>query len=409
MDFSDDPRTSELAARLLAFMDERVLPAESVAAAEITAGTPHWGRPAVLEPLKESARAEGLWNLFLSHPDYGAGLTNLQYAPLAEITGSSPFLAPEALNCAAPDSGNIELLVEAGTEAQKRRWLTPLLEGAAKSAFAMTEPEVASSDARNIATRIERDGDHYLVTGRKWWTSGVLSPVCDLIVLMGVTDPSAPVRKRHSLLLIPADTEGVEINRPLSVLGYWDGPTGGHAEVTFDRARVPLGCLLGEEGAGFALAQARLAGGRIHHCMRLVGMAERALGLMCERSLGRVAFGAKLAEHGSVREGIARSRTEIDQARLLVEHAAWTVDTAGTEAAASRAAISAIKAVVPSMAGTVIDRAVQVHGGGGLSQDYPLAQMYTFTRVLRIADGPDEVHRHVVAKSELSKYQHSPR
>jgi acyl-CoA dehydrogenase len=396
------PGTAELHRRMVTFMRDQVLPAEEIFAAQQTEMDDIWEEPPIVDALREQARAAGLWNLFLNHPVLGTGLSNEQYAPLAEITGWSPFLAPEALNCAAPDSGNIELLAAAGTAEQRQRWLAPLLAGTIRSAFAMTEPDVASSDAANIATRIERHNDEYVINGRKWFTSGVLSPRCRLMLVLGVTDPHGPRGGRHSIILVPPDAPGVHRRRALTVLGYRDGPSGGHAEVGLDAVRVPADSLLGQEGEGLALAQLRLAGGRIHHCMRLVGMAERALELLCRRSLTRTAFGAPLADQGTVQRAIAESRGAIDQARLLVRQTARLVDRHGPQR--TRAQVSVIKAVVPTMTAQVVDRAIQVHGAAGLSQDLPLAQMYTFSRVLRIADGPDEVHHRVIARHELRRH-----
>jgi acyl-CoA dehydrogenase len=401
MEFAFDARTEELRAELARFMTERVYPAEPVFAAQVAAGEA-WRRPPVVEELKREARARGLWNLFLPDPRYGAGLTNLQYAPLAEITGRSPNLAPEAVNCAAPDTGNMELLSEFGSDGQRDRWLKPLLEGEIRSAFCMTEPEVASSDATNIATRIERDGDSYVVTGRKWWSSGAMDPRCELFIVMGKTDPQAPRHRQQSMVIVPRDTPGVTVHRGLSVFGYDDGPHGGHAEISFDAVRVPAENLVGGEGDGFAIAQARLGPGRIHHCMRLIGMAERALELMCRRAMARVAFGRPIAEQGVVQEWIAESRVRIEQARLLVLKTAWLMDTVGNKGAHTE--IQAIKIAVPSMAQWVIDKAIQAHGGGGVSQDTPLAGLYAQARTLRLADGPDEVHRASLARRELKRY-----
>ena len=405
MDFAFDAKTQELQQRLLDFMDTHVHPAEPVFAAQVATGA-EWATPPVIEELKATARGLGLWNLFLPHHPQGHGLTNLQYAPLAEISGRSPLIAPEALNCSAPDTGNMELLAEFGTPAQQERWLAPLLEGRIRSAFCMTEPEVASSDAANIATRITRDGDDYLVQGRKWWSSGAMSPQCEIAVVMGRTAgfdgrPDAPRHGQHSMILVPLDTPGVTVRRGLRVLGYSDGSHGGHAEVTFDQVRVPAQNLIGVEGGGFAIAQARLGPGRIHHCMRLIGMAERALELMCRRATERVAFGRPLAEQGVVGEWIAESRVRIEQARLLVLKTAWLMDTVGNKGAHTE--IQAIKIATPAMAEWVLDKAIQVHGAGGLSQDYPLAHMWAAARSLRIADGPDEVHRRSLARRELRR------
>ena len=397
MDFEFDAKTLELIDRLNGFMDEYVYPAE----AEMNQHEP-WTRPAVLAPLKAKARELGLWNLFLPHHPLGAGLSNLQYAPLAEISGRSPLLAPEAMNCAAPDTGNMEVLAMFGTPEQQETWLRPLLNGEIRSAFCMTEPAVASSDATNIETRIVRDGDDYVIDGRKWWSSGAMDPNCAIFIVMGKTDPSAPRHQQQSQILVPRDTPGVEVHRGMTVFGYDDGGHGGHAEVTFTGVRVPATNLIAGEGDGFAIAQARLGPGRIHHCMRLIGMAERALELMCKRALSRTMFGKPVAEQGVVGEWIAGARVRIEQARLLVLKTAWLMDTAGNKGAHTE--IQAIKIAVPQMAEWVIDKAIQVHGAGGVSQDFPLAYMWTGARSLRLADGPDEVHMASLAKRELRKY-----
>ncbi|MEV6707560.1 acyl-CoA dehydrogenase family protein [Micromonospora wenchangensis] len=402
MDFDYDARTVELRERLGAFLDECVLPAEAVHAAQVAAAGDPWSRSPVLDELKVEARRRGLWNLFLPDPRYGAGLTNLQYAPLAELTGRSPHLAPEAVNCAAPDTGNMELLAEFGTGAQRDRWLTPLLAGEIRSAFCMTEPEVASSDATNIATRIVRDGDHYVVNGRKWWSSGAMDPRCGLFIVMGKTDPDADRHRQQSMVLVPRDTPGVHVRRGMTVFGYTDAPHGGHAEIDFVDVRVPVENLVGAEGGGFAIAQARLGPGRIHHCMRLVGMAERALELLCRRANERIAFGRPLAEQGVVREWIAESRVRIEQARLLVLKTAWLMDTVGNKGAHTE--IQAIKIATPAMAEWVIDKAIQGYGGAGVSQDTPLAGLWAQARTLRLADGPDEVHRASLARRELRRW-----
>jgi acyl-CoA dehydrogenase len=401
MDFGYDARTTELIAAVTAFLGELVYPAEPVFAEQVRESG--WERPPVMEELKTAARERGLWNLFLPG-EHGAGLTNLQYAPLAELTGRSPHLAPEAFNCAAPDTGNMELLAQYGTPAQRERWLEPLLDGRIRSAFCMTEPEVASSDASNITTRIERDGDEYVITGRKWWSSGAMASTCALFIVMGKTDPRADRHRQQSMILVPRDTPGVTVRRGTTVFGYDDGPHGGHAEVDFDGARVPAANLLGGEGAGFAIAQARLGPGRIHHCMRLIGMAERALELMCRRAIDRVAFGRPLAEQGVVQDWIAQSRVEIEQARLLVLKTAWLMDTVGNRGAHTE--IQAIKIVTPAMALGVIDRAIQTFGGAGVSQDTPLAQLWAQARTLRLADGPDEVHKASLARRELKRSSH---
>ncbi len=383
-------------------MDEFVYPAEAVAARQVAEAENPWARPPVMEDLKAEARKRGLWNLFLPG-DHGAGLTNLQYAPLAEITGRSPALAPEALNCAAPDTGNMEVLTMFGTPAQQDQWLKPLLDGQIRSAFCMTEPEVASSDASNIATRIRRDGDTYVINGRKWWSSGALSPSCEILIVMGKTDPDAENHRQQSMILVPKDTPGVTVKRAVHVFGYTDGPHGGHGEVVFDNVRVPAENLIAGEGEGFAIAQARLGPGRIHHCMRGLGMAERALELMCRRAIDRVAFGKPLAEQGVVQEWIAQSRIRIEQARLLVLKAAWLMDTVGNRGAHTE--IQAIKVAVPSTVEWVLDKAIQAHGGGGVSQDFPLASLWTQARTMRIFDGPDEVHKRSLARRELRRYR----
>jgi acyl-CoA dehydrogenase len=416
MDFGFDARTEELRTKLLAFMDEHVYPAEKVFAdqvAQAAASGNIWQRPAVIDELKEQARAQGLWNLFLTvrkkHDQigeiaekFGAGLTNLQYAPLAEITGRSGAIAPEALNCAAPDTGNMEVLAEFGSPEQVQRWLMPLLDGTIRSAFCMTEPDVASSDATNIATRIERDGDEYVINGRKWWSSGAMDPRCKLFIVMGKTNPSADRHKQQSMICVPSDTPGITRKRSMQVFGFTDATHGGHAEIEFSDVRVPAGNLIAGEGEGFAIAQARLGPGRIHHCMRLIGSAERALEAMCRRAAGRVAWGKPLADQGVVQDWIAESRVRIEQARLLVLKTAWLMDTVGNKGAHTE--IQAIKIAVPEMAQWVIDRAIQTHGGGGVSQEFPLAAAWAGARALRFADGPDEVHKRSLARRELHKY-----
>jgi len=402
VDFAFSSRSVELQQELLDFMDGHVYPAEAVYREQMEAsGDPHF-HPPVVEDLKAEARRRGLWNLFLPHrTEWTEGVANLDYAPLAEISGRSIELAPEAMNCSAPDTGNMELLALFGTPEQKERWLHPLLEGEIRSAFAMTEPAVASSDATNIACRIERRGDEYVINGRKWWTSGAASPRCKVLILMGKTDPAAPRHLQQSMVLVPLDTPGVTVLRSLPVFGYQDRE--GHAEITFEDVRVPVTNLLGQEGAGFAMAQARLGPGRIHHCMRCIGIAERALELMCRRVSSRVAFGGPLSEQGVVREWIADSRIEIEQARLLTLKAAWLMDTVGNKGAAVE--VSAIKVVAPNMALRVVDRAIQAHGGAGVSDDVPLAAMWAGLRTLRLADGPDEVHRRQVGRRELARYR----
>jgi acyl-CoA dehydrogenase len=401
MDFAYDARTEELRGRLLAFMDEFVHPAEPVFAAQRESATDRFSPPPVVAELQAAARERGLWNLFLPGEN-GAGLTNLQYAPLAEITGRSPHLAPPALNCAAPDTGNMELLNEFGDPAQKKRWLEPLLAGEIRSAFAMTEPDVASSDATNIETRIVRDGDWYVVTGRKWYISGAMNPACRILIVMGKTDPAAPRHRQQSMVLVPRDTPGVEVRRGMRVFGYDDGDHGGHAEVVFHDVRVPVANLVGEEGGGFAIAQARLGPGRVHHCMRLIGMAERAVELMCRRAVDRVAFGRPLAAQGVVREWIAEARVEIEQLRLLVLKTAWLMDTVGNKGAHTE--IQAIKIATPAAVQRIVDRAIQLHGAAGVSQDTPLAELWAGVRALRLADGPDEVHKRSLARHELKRY-----
>lgn len=399
MDFQFDQRTHDLQVTLEEFMQSRIYPAEATLAHAEQDG---WSTPPIVEELKVEARKRGLWNLFLPDDLHGAGLSNLQYAPLAEITGRSPAIAPEALNCSAPDTGNMEVLAMFGNEVQKNRWLTPLLDGEIRSAFAMTEPDVASSDATNIQTTIARDGDEYVINGLKIWSSGALSPRCEILIVMGKTNPNADRHHQQSMVLVPRNTPGVEVRRGLTVFGYDGASHGGHGEIQFNDVRVPIANLIGVEGSGFAIAQARLGPGRIHHCMRLIGMAERALELMCKRALSRVAFGKPLAEQGVVREWIAESRVRIDSTRLLVLRAAWLMDTVGNKGAQSE--IQQIKVAVPRMATWVIDRAIQTHGGAGLSQDFPLASLWAAARSLQIADGPDEVHYASVAKSELRKY-----
>ena len=353
--------------------------------------------PPVVEDLKVEARKRGLWNLFL--PDV-SGLSNLDYAPLAEMTGRSPVIAPEAINCAAPDTGNMEVLHLFGTPEQKERWLEPLLDGEIRSAFAMTEPDVASSDATNIATRIERDGDDYVINGRKWWISGAADPRCAVMIVMGKTDPDAPAYQQQSMVLVPMDAPGVTVVRPLPVFGYQDQH--GHCEITFDDVRVPQTNLIGEEGGGFAIAQARLGPGRIHHCMRAIGTAERALELACQRAVSRVAFGKPLARQATVQADIAESRMAIEQARLLVLKTAWLIDTVGAQGA--RTEVAAIKVIAPRVALDVLDKAIQIHGGAGVSDDFPLAALWAATRTLRLADGPDAVHIRSVARAELGRY-----
>jgi acyl-CoA dehydrogenase len=398
MMFEHSPKVRDLQARLLSFVDETVLPNEKVYYEQLDEGG-RWRIPPIMEELKAKARTAGLWNLFLPESEYGAGLSNLEYAPLCEIMGRSP-IAPEAFNCSAPDTGNMEVLVRYGTPQQKERWLQPLLAGAIRSCFAMTEPDVASSDATNIRASIVRQGDACAVNGRKWWISGAGDPRCKICIFMGKTDPAAPPHQQQSMILVPMDTSGVTIKRLLSVFGYDDAPHG-HAEVLFENVRVPSANLLLGEGRGFEIAQGRLGPGRIHHCMRLIGLAERSLEAMCRRVKARVAFGKLLAEQGTIRADIAQSRIEIEQARLLTLKAAYLMDTVGNKAA--RAEIAMIKVVAPNMALRVIDRAIQAHGGGGVSADFGLAAAWAQTRTLRLADGPDEVHREAIAKIELKR------
>jgi len=404
MDFSYSPKVVDLQQRLTAFMDEHIYPAEAVYHAEVEANRRAgnaWQPTRVMEDLKAKARAAGLWNLFLPESQYGAGLTNLKYAPLCEIMGRS-HVAPEAFNCSAPDTGNMETLVRYATPEQQQRWLLPLLDGKIRSAFAMTEPAVASSDATNIEARIERVGDEYVINGRKWWTSGAPDPRCEILIFMGKTDPGHASRHRQqSMILVPMKTPGVTMERPLSVFGYDHAPHG-HGEVSFDNVRVPVANVLLGEGRGFEIAQGRLGPGRIHHCMRLIGVAERALELMCRRALGRVAFHRPVADQGVTRERIANARILIDQARFLVLNAAYMMDTVGNKVAQKE--IAMIKVAAPSMACQVIDWAMQVHGGAGVSDDFPLAAAYAHARTLRFADGPDEVHRNQIGKMELARY-----
>ncbi len=405
MDFSHSDRVRELQAHLTRFMDENVYPAEAAFAAEVDEnrrGGNAWIPTQVMETLKTKARAAGLWNLFLPESDYGAGLANHEYAPLCEIMGRS-WIAPEAFNCNAPDTGNMEVLVRYGSAEHKERWLKPLLAGEIRSAFAMTEPDVASADATNIQASIVRDGGDYVLNGRKWWTTGGPDPRCRILIFMGKTDPGHPDRHRQqSMILVPVDTPGVRLVRHLSVFGYDDAPHG-HAEFDFEKVRVPVSNMLLGEGRGFEIAQGRLGPGRIHHCMRLIGQAERALEAMCRRSLGRVAFGKPIADQGVTQERIAEARIAIDQTRLLVLNAAWKMDVAGNKAAARE--IAMIKVAAPNMACQVIDWAIQAHGGAGVSDDFPLAFHYAQARTLRFADGPDEVHRAQIAKLELAPYR----
>lgn len=399
MDFEKTDRCKEFEERLRAFMDECVYPSEPVYRDQMAASGDLNHQPQVLEELKVEARGRGLWNLFHPHKEWGPGLKNVEYAPLAEIVGRSSAIAPEAINCSAPDTGNMEVLTLFGTEEHKQRWLKPLLAGEIRSAFAMTEPQVASSDATNIETRIERDGDEFVINGRKWWTTGALHKHCRVLIVMGKTNPDGLPHRQQSMLVVPIDTPGVKILRGLSVFGYHDRE--GHAEIEFDDVRLPVGALLANEGDGFAISQTRLGPGRIHHCMRSIGAAERALELMCERAQRRVTFGQPLAERANIQDWIAESRVELEMARLLTMKTAWLMDTVGNRRA--RMEIAAIKIIAPNVALKVIDRAIQVHGGAGLSQDFPLAAMYANQRTLRFADGPDEVHKRSIFRNEMRR------
>jgi acyl-CoA dehydrogenase len=399
MHFDHSAKVSDLQRRLSAFMDEHVYPHERTYHHQIADGD-RWQPTAIVEELKPKARAAGLWNLFLPESEYGAGLSNVEYAPLCEIMGRVPGFGPEVFNCSAPDTGNMEVLVRYGSEAQRKRWLEPLLDGKIRSCFAMTEPDVASSDATNIKSRIEREGDDYVINGHKWWISGAGDPRCRIAIFMGKSDPTAERHRQQSMILVPMETTGVTIRRCLPVFGYDDAPHG-HAEITFEDVRVPASNMLLGEGRGFEIAQGRLGPGRIHHCMRLIGVAERALELMCRRVQKRVAFGRTLAEQGTIRADIAESRMEIEQARLLTMKAAHMMDTVGNKVA--RAEIAMIKVVVPRMTLRVLDRAIQAHGAAGVSDDFPLASAWAHSRTIRLADGPDEVHREAIAKLELAK------
>jgi acyl-CoA dehydrogenase len=399
MDFEPSDRAKDFSERLRGFMDERVHPAEPVYREQLRgAGDPH-AQPAVMEELKEEARARGLWNLFHPDPEYGPGLTNLEYAPLAELLGRS-HIGSEACNCSAPDTGNMEVLTQFGSPEQKERWLRPLLDGEIRSAFAMTEPDVASSDATNIALRIARDAEEWVLDGRKWWISGALHPHCRILIVMGKTDPEGPPHRQQSMVLVPLETPGLTVVRGLPVFGYQDHE--GHAELRFEGVRVPAENLIAGEGDGFMIGQARLGPGRIHHCMRAIGGAERALELMCRRAAERVTFGRPVAARANIQDWIAEARIEIDMARLLTLNAAWLMDTVGNRHA--RTEIAAIKVAAPNVALKVIDRAIQVHGGGGVSDDFPLASMYAHMRTLRLADGPDEVHKMTIARRELRRH-----
>jgi acyl-CoA dehydrogenase len=401
MDFELTDRCKDYIERVEAFMDAHVYPAEPVYEEQMReSGDPHF-HPPVLEELKAEAQRRGLWNLFHPHPEWGPGLLNAEYAPLAEIMGRSAHLAPEAMNCSAPDTGNMEVLTLFGTEEHKEQWLKPLLAGEVRSAFAMTEPAVASSDATNIETRIERDGDEYVINGRKWWTSNALHAHCRVLIVMGKTDPDGPIRKQQSMLVVPLDTPGITIVRGLPVFGYQDRE--GHAEVIFEDVRVPATALLAGEGDGFMISQARLGPGRIHHCMRTIGMAERALELLCKRAQARVTFGKPVAENANIQDWIAEARIDLEMIRLLTMKTAWLMDTVGNRHA--RVEIAAIKVAAPNVALKIIDRAIQVHGGGGVSDDFPLANMYAHLRTLRLADGPDEVHKRTIAQRELRRWE----
>jgi len=406
MDFAFDTKTETMRQELLAFMAEHVIPSEPVFHQQVSElGDPWaWDSVPVLKEVQAAARAKGLWNIFMPG-EHGGGLTNLQYAPLAEITGHAMHLAPAALNCSAPDTGNMEVLTLFGTAEQKEQWLKPLMAGEIRSSFAMTEPDVASSDATNVELSIVRDGADYVLNGRKWWITGAMNPNAKIFIVMGKTDPSAARHRQQSQILVPRDTPGLEIVRPLNVLGFDDHEHGGHAELRFTDVRVPASNLLVGEGEGFAIAQARLGPGRIHHCMRSIGVAEKAIALMCERASQRVAFGKPIADQGVVRDWIAESRVRIEQLRLLVLKTAWLMDTVGNKGAHSE--IQAIKIATPITVQWILDKAIQVHGGGGLSQDFPLAYAYAAIRTLRFADGPDEVHKNSLAKTELKK--HAPR
>ena len=399
MDFALSDRCLEYRERLLAFMEERILPSEALYEEQRAAsGNPHH-QPEVMEKLKLEARERGLWNLFQPHEGWGPGLSNLEYAPLAEVLGWSR-IASEACNCSAPDTGNMEVLTMFGTPEQQDMWLRPLLEGEIRSAFAMTEPDVASSDATNISLRIERDGDDYVLNGRKWWISGAMHPNCKVFIVMGKTDPAASPHRQQSQILVPMGTAGLTVVRPLPVFGYMDQE--GHVELRFEDVRVPASNMIANEGDGFAISQARLGPGRIHHCMRTIGTAERALELLCTRALNRSTFGRRIAERSNIMDWIAEARIELEMVRLLTLKTAWMMDTAGNKAAAVE--ISAIKVAAPNVALKIIDRAIQVHGAGGVCNDFPLAEMYAHQRTLRLADGPDEVHKMTIARRELRKH-----
>lgn len=407
MDFRFDDVTTAMRDKLLAFMDEKIYPAEPVFAEQIEALSNRWAwtQAPILAELRAEARARGLWNLFLPG-EYGAGLTNLQYAPLAEITGRSLGLAPAALNCSAPDTGNTEVLAMFGTDEQRKTWLQPLLDGEIRSSFAMTEPDVASSDATNIATRIQRDGDSYVINGRKWWITGAMNPDAKIFIVMGKTDPAAARHRQQSMILVPRETPGLTIKRGMQVLGYDDHEHGGHGELEFRDVRVPAANLIGGEGDGFAIAQARLGPGRIHHCMRSIGVAEQAVELICQRALSRTAFGKPLSDQGVIRGWVAEARVRIEQLRLLVLKTAWLMDTVGNKGAHRE--IQAIKIATPETVEWILDKAIQVHGAAGLSQDFPLAGAFAGIRTLRFADGPDEVHKNSLARAELKRHVPDP-
>ncbi|WP_085524284.1 acyl-CoA dehydrogenase [Tuberibacillus sp. Marseille-P3662] len=404
MDFEYSDKVKQLQAKLNDFMEDVVYPNETTYKEQLDTGNNRWEIPPVMEEMKTKAKASGLWNLFLPDSEYGSGLTNLEYAPLCEIMGRSP-IAPEIFNCAAPDTGNMEVLARYGSPQQQEQWLKPLLEGDIRSCFSMTEPQVASSDATNVQGSIEKDGDHYVINARKWWSSGAGDPRCQISIFMGKTNPSAPRHEQQSMILVPMDTPGVNILRTLPVFGYDDAPHG-HAEIEFNNVRVPASNVIWNEGKGFAIAQGRLGPGRIHHCMRLIGAAERALELMVKRVKEREAFGKSLADQGVIRERIAESRIDIEQARLLTLKAAHMMDTVGNKEA--KGEIAMIKVIAPNMALRVIDRAIQAYGAAGVSDDFPLAASWASSRTLRLADGPDEVHRNAIAKLELKKYADQP-
>ncbi|WP_158738003.1 acyl-CoA dehydrogenase family protein [Alteribacillus sp. YIM 98480] len=400
MEFEYSDKVENLREQIKEFMDEYIYPHEKTYNDQLNSGESRWQIPPIVDELKAIAKEKGLWNLFLPDSENGKGLTNFEFAPLCEVMGRSMLMAPEIFNCSAPDTGNMEIIDRYGTEEQKKKWLIPLLEGEIRSAFAMTEPAVASSDATNIEANISREGDYYVINGRKWWTSGAPDPRCRVLIVMGKTNPDAPTYEQQSMILVPMDTPGVKVLRTLNVFGYDDAPHG-HAEVLFENVRVPASNMLWEEGKGFAIAQGRLGPGRIHHCMRLIGAAERALELMIKRAEKRETFGSAVSKKGVIREWIADSRIEIEQARLLTMKAAHKMDKVGNKEAKQE--IAMIKVVAPEMAFKVLDRAIQVHGGGGVSQDFPLAKFWAVARTIRLADGPDEVHRNSVAKQEIKK------